>query len=108
IQRSARLLKDHPDLPAAQRIHLARAETDQFAPAEHDRSADLHAGSGEQPHDRQGGDGFTGAGFTHQAQGLTAFDMEVQMVDDGGPAVVGLELDTQVRYLEYHAARVTA
>jgi hypothetical protein len=60
-------LENHPDAPAPDPLHRIRRQLHQVFPIEPDRPAFNDAGrTGKQPHDGQGRNAFTAAGFSHQ------------------------------------------
>ena len=99
VERRHRLLEHHADAAAAQLAHRRLVETDQLAPVEADRAADLRT-LGQQAHQRQRGDRLAAAGFTDQAHRLATIDGQRHAAQRVGRAARGLQRDPKVGDLQ--------
>ena len=73
IERGHRLLEDHGDLVAADRLHLLLLEIEQVAALEaHGAADDAARRIGNQPQHREGRHALAAAGLPHHAQRLAA------------------------------------
>ncbi len=82
IECSHRLLKNHADRVAAQRIHFALAGGHQIAPLEHDPTRP-HGSSRQKSHDRQRRKRFSRSGFADQPQHFTRPDLQRHPIENG-------------------------
>ena len=80
VERGHRLLEDEADVIAAGGAEFGRAGADHFAALVADRPADPGA-VGQQRDGGERGDGFAGAGFAHQRDGLALVDVEAHALD---------------------------
>ena len=94
VQGRQRVLVDHGDLAAAQRVHLALAHGEQVLPV-----VEHLAGDGglrvQKAHDGERGDGLAAARLAHEAHGLARAHHEAHMVDHVHVAMAR-ELDAEV------------
>ena len=74
------LLKDHGDVPAADRLKRARLHPDQLLSVKQNGSALNMAGVTQQGHDRSGQHALTAAGLSHQADNLPPRDLQIDTV----------------------------
>ena len=107
VQRGHRLLEDHRDVVAADRLHLGSVSAEQVAAVEADRAADDAARRvGDQAQDRQRGHALAAAGFADDAQRLAGAQREGHAVDGRAPAPTGREeIGLQVLDLEHGRGR---
>ena len=91
-----RVLRDEPDLPAADRPHLRLGCADQFPAVEGDAAAGDAAAAGEQADDRHRGRGLARAGLADDGERLAAGDLEVDALHRVHDAVGGREVDGEV------------
>ena len=74
IERRHRVLEHHGDAVAAHVAQLFLRHLHDVAALEQDLAAGDAGGLVQQPHQRQGGDGFSGAGFADNAERLAGGD----------------------------------
>ncbi len=106
VERRHRLLEDHRDVMAADLAHLLVVELQEIAAVEHDRAGGDLGRLGEQPHDRQRGDGFARAGFADDRDHLAGMDSVADVLDSAHEPVRRAELDAQVLDLKNRLARL--
>ena len=95
VERRHRLLKDHPDLVAAQPPHGCRIAAVDFS-AFPDHAAALFGIVRQQAEACQRGDGFSGPAFADKRDGLAGGDVEGQALYRARPDAVTAEGDRQV------------
>ena len=77
IQRSLRVLKDHLDFPHDLPVQLSGdSAVDLLAFID-----DIPAGRRDNSHDCPADGRFTGTGFSHQSEGLSLVDLEIDLLD---------------------------
>ncbi len=94
MEAGQRILEDHPDLRAADGLHLIGLHREQVPPLEQ-RLARYPRPAGE-PHDRLGRYALAGSRLADDAQGLSPVDMEGHPAHRLHDAVVGTERHVQV------------
>ena len=97
------VLKDHGDAFAPDAGHLFIGLTHQLLTVQGDGSADGGVVV-QKPDEGQGGDGLSGAGFAHDAQGAAPPQVEVHASDGLDVAGFGGEGDVQVPHLHDRVA----
>ena len=96
VERGHRLLKDHADVAAADRLHVSLGEFHEIAAEERD-SAGLDAGvRRKKPHDREGRHAFSGAALADDAEGAAGFQAEGEVVDSADDAFFGVEVGAEI------------
>ena len=98
IERGHRLLKDHGHARAAQLLQVGGAGRAEVAALELHLAGEPCLGR-QQPHDRQCGDAFAGAGFTNQGEGLSAVERERDAVHGSHRPTCGRKLDGEIAKL---------
>ena len=97
VQRGHRLLEDHRDVAAADFAHLLVVEIEQRAAVEYDAAfRDFRGQARQQPHDRERGHRFAGAGLADDGDHFAAVDGEADALDGAHDAARGGELGVQV------------
>ena len=96
VQRRHRLLKDHADVAAADRLHLPLGQADQIAAEERDFARFDAGGRGEEPHDRERRDAFAGTAFADDAERAALLEFEREIVDGFDDAFFGVEEGAEV------------
>ena len=106
VQCGHGLLEDHRNAGRAQVAHLGLRQGQQVAALQPDRAPRDAQRVGQQPHDRQRGDGFPRPGFAHQADGLARADGHVDALQDRGVSRRLGQGHGQVAGLKHHVGRV--
>ena len=81
VERHGRVLEDHGDAPAADRVHLGLAVLAQIVAGEIDDAAALDGVGRQGAHDRPGERRLARAGFADQAHDLAGCDRQVDGVE---------------------------
>src|SRR5438309_1663280 len=103
VQRAHRLLEDHRDLGAAQRLQLAARKLEQPAPEVIHAARGVHARvlARQQAHDGERGHRFAAARFSDQRDGAALGDVEADALDGAQRGrLVDAEVDRQVAHAE--------
>ena len=100
IERGHRVLEDHPDLVAAEVLHLRVRDLEQVPALVVHLAAEARVDVARQPHDRHRGHALARAGLADDAEHLAALELERDAVDGVNDAVLGRELDAEVLDLE--------
>ena len=96
IERHHRVLEDHRDAVAAQRLKLLVARGGQLLVLEADRAADDAARRIDEPEDREAGDGFARTGFADEAEDLAGIDVQRHAVDRLDDTRLGEEVRREI------------
>ena len=96
VQRRHRLLEDHADVAAADRLHLPFGQADEIAAEERDSARFDAGGRREQPHDRERRDAFAGAAFADDAERAAVLELEREIIDGFDDAFFGVEVGAEV------------
>src|SRR2546427_8870273 len=100
VQRGHRVLEDHGHLGPADGLHLVLAEIRQHSVFEPDASFDDPACARQEPHDRERGHRFPGAGLADDAKGFSGIDRERDSIDGAKRAFAQRKLGVDVLQLE--------
>ncbi len=100
VERGQGVLEDHRDLVAAHAAQLLGVELVQVLALEHDAAGDLGVRRPGQAEDGHVGDALAAARLADDAERLALLDRERDAVHGLDHAVVGLEVDLEVLYLE--------
>src|SRR5947207_11190199 len=103
VQRAHRLLEDHRDLGAAQRLQLAAGELEQLAPEVLYAARRMHACvlARQQAHDGERGHRFAAARFADQRDGAALVDVEADALYRAQRRrFIDAEVDRQVAHAE--------
>ena len=96
VQRRHRLLKDHADVAAADRLHLPLGQPHEVAAEERDAARFDAGGRGQQPHDRERRDALAGAALADDAERAALLEAEREIVDGLDDAFFGVEVGAEV------------
>src|SRR4051812_2168183 len=100
VERRECVLKDHPDLAAADLPQLTRTHFQDVATREKHAPADSRRRLLQQAHDREGRHALARPRLAHDAERLTSFDAETDAVYGPGDGSVAHELDVEIGDLE--------
>ncbi len=94
IQRLHGLLKDHPDLPRANSVHVAAGCSDDVGPVDERTPAQHHRrGVLQQSRDREHRDGLSGARLSNDDERLSPRHLEVDCISEHVETMIGLDAD---------------
>ena len=97
VQTGHGILEHHGSLGAAQLAQILFLHGENGVAVQIDLAlGDLGGVGGQHTEDGQGGGGFTGAGFTHQTEGLAAADGQIDTVDGLDHFAVGHVVNVKV------------
>jgi hypothetical protein len=100
VQRRHRILEDHPDLVAAEILHLRVRHLQQVATLVDHLSFEPSVDAPGEPHQRHRRDALARAGFADDPEHVAAIELEGDSVDGAHEAVFGREMDLEVLDLE--------
>ena len=107
IERGHRLLEHHGHARAADRAQLGVRFGGQFLALQPDQTGlDLHRVLRQETHDRLRGDGFSGAGFAHDADDLIGADRDVDAAHRVRPVASALDGDGKIDDFEDRTGHV--
>src|SRR5690606_6157927 len=95
VQGRHRLLKDHRDAIAADRLPLALVIGRQILAVKEDLPARHPSRLTDRPHDRHGGDGFTAAAFADERHHFAPVDGQIKVIDGLYRPVHGRQLGAE-------------
>ncbi len=96
VERRHRLLEDHADVAAADRLHLPLGQPHEVVAEERDAARFDAGGRRQQPHDRERRDALAGAAFADDAERAARLEAERQIVDGVDDAFFGVEVGAEV------------
>ena len=96
VERRHRLLKDHADVAAADRLHLPLGQADQVAAEERDPARFDAGGRRQQPHDRERRDALARAALADDAERAALLDAKRDIVDRLHDAFFGVEVGAEI------------
>ena len=104
IERAHRVLEDHRDPAAAQRLHVRARQAREIAVAESHRAAEQPAAFGQKPEYREAGDGLARPALSYEAECASLAHLQIDAVHrhDRAGAVRRVEAYAQRRHREKH------